>query len=230
MILTPGKLQSNERSEGAKAAPFAFAKTFRMNTKQAGFTLIEIMIVIAIIAGIIAVGAPKLFSTSSAMRTAVRKLAVMTREVRNNSRLYNVTSRIVINIDAEKGHQYTVESAEGNAPLLSEDQQKELDDLTAAQREGEGVKTKFSQDSRVLKGAVSLPKGLFFDGIEFGSRQKEVTEGTAMIHFFPRGLAEEVAIHLSDKKSLNWTITINPLTGRADVYERKISLKELRAP
>jgi Tfp pilus assembly protein FimT len=185
------------------------------------------MIVIAIIAGIIAIGAPKLFSSAAAQRTAVRKLAVMTREIRNNSRLYNCTTRIVISMEKDKGHGYTIESAEGNAALMTEDQEKEVEKLTDIQKENEGKSAKFSQETRVLKKPIALPKGLFFESVEYTGRTKPITEGTAMVNFFPQGLSEEVAIHMTDRKTLNWTIAINPLTGRADVYERKITLKEI---
>jgi general secretion pathway protein H len=223
VIVTNDDSIAKERlSRGARRVPFALKRDSR------GFTLIEIMIVIAIIAGIIAIGAPKLFSSSASMRTAVRKLAVLTREVRNNSRLYNVTSRLVISIGKEKGDSYWVESAEGVAPLMTEDQEKEIEKLTEIQKESSVKSAHFQQDSRVLKGTVTLPKGLHFEEVEYGAREKSIGEGNAMIHFFPQGISEEVAIHLTDHKTLNWTITINPLTGRADVFEKKVTLKELR--
>lgn len=202
--------------------PFAFRRS------SFGFTLVEIMIVLAIIMGVLVAGAPKLFSSGSSMRTSVRKIAVMTREVRNNARLYNTTNRLVINMDPEKGHSYWVESASGVTPLLSEDQEKEIEKLTELQKESSQDKNKFQQDTRFTKGAVSLPKGLFFENVEFGAREKAIDQGVAYIHFFPSGLSEDVAIHMTDRKTLNWTILINPLTGRAEVLERKVSLKELR--
>ena len=78
-----------------------------------------------------------------------------------------------------------------------------------------------------MKKPVDLTRGLFFESIEYAERKEAITTGKAYVHFFPSGLAEQVAIHITDKKTLNWTITIHPLTGRAEVYERKVSLKEL---
>jgi len=194
---------------------------------ERGFTLIEIMIVIAIIAATLALGGGRLFNSSTQKRSTVRKIGTMTREIRNLARLYNVTGRLVISMGEEK-HSYWVESAPGNATLLTEDQQKELEKLTSSQREDEQPKTEFEMDKRVTKQEQELPRGLFFDRVEYGARTEDVAGGVAYIHFFPQGLSEEAAIHLTDRKSLHWTITVNPLTGRADVFERNVTLKELR--
>jgi general secretion pathway protein H len=188
--------------------------------------MIEIMIVMVILVAILAIGAPMMFTTSSAMRGAIREMAVRTREIRNIGRMYGSTMRLVINMNDDKGHSYWVESAPGTVTLLSDEQLKELEKLTSAQRESEAQKSEFEMDSRVMKKAEKLPRGMFFESVEYNNREP-VTSGPAFIHFFPQGLSESSAIHLTDRKKLNWTITINPLSGRADVFESKISLKEL---
>jgi general secretion pathway protein H len=198
-------------------------------TPSSGYTLLEIMVVMGILAAVLAIGAGKLFKSSDAMRAQIRKFAVMTREVRNIARLTSSTMRIAIKIDDEKGHQYWVESASGNVTLLSEDKQKELDQMSAIAREDEKPKDEFAQDTRVMKKPENLPRGLFFESVEINGKEAPITSGMAYIHFFPQGLTQEAAIHLTDRKTLNWTITINPLTGRADVFERKLTLKELHA-
>ncbi len=197
------------------------------NTER-GFTLVEIMIVIAIIAGVLAIGVPKMFSSSTAMRGAVRKIAVMSRDIRNNSRLYDVTTRLVISLDKQKGYSYAVESSPGVVLMASETKEKELEKLTTLQQEGEKKKTDFSPEARVLKKVVGLPKGMIFEDVEKGGQTEIITEGKAYINFYPQGLAEESAIHLGDGKALHWTIVVNPLTGRADVYEKHVTLKEIK--
>ena len=196
-------------------------------TGNRGFTLIEIMIVIAILAGVMAIGVPRLFNSTTQMRTAIRKLAIVPREIRNIARLYNMTGRIVVNMDDEKGHSFWVETAPGSVTFLSKEQEEELARMTTSQREENTPKTQFQAETRVMKKPSSLPRGLFFESVEYAGKDKDITGGRAYVHFFPQGRAEEVAIHLTDKKTLNWTVTIHPLTGRADVYERKVTLKEL---
>lgn len=196
--------------------------------RQKGMTLIEIMIVLAIITAVLAIGGPRIFSSAASKRAAVRKLAVLSREIRNVARLYNETNRLVIKMDDEKGHTYSVESAPGNAIMLNEDQMKDIERMTEMQRKDAGIAEQFKPSSRVLKGEVALPKGLFFADVEYGNKKELVEKGRTYVHFFPHGLSEEVAIHVTDRRTLNWTITVHPLTGRADVYERRASLKELR--
>jgi general secretion pathway protein H len=228
-VLTPKT--ENISSRGAaykKYAVFRFGRDLSLQSAR-GFTLIEVMVVIAILAAVVAVGAPKLFNSSSQMRSSVRRMAIMTRDVRNIARLYNSTARMVFSMPKDKTHSYWVESASGNVTLMSEDQEQELEKLTKSQREDEQPKNEFEIDARVTKEAIDLPRGLFFEGVEYDNRKEMIGSGVAYVHFFPQGLAEGAAIHLTNRKTLNWTIAINPLTGRAEVYERKISLKELRA-
>ena len=102
-----------------------------------GFTLIEIMIVVAIIAAVLAIGGPKLFNTKNQMRSAVRRLAVTTRDMRNVARLKNSTVRLVIDMSSPKTHKYIIESAPGTIGLKSEEQEKrgsKVNELTAQGR------------------------------------------------------------------------------------------------
>ncbi len=204
---------------------------FRPN---AGFTLIEVMTVIFIIAIVMGLGARRLFDSTTAMRSGIRKLAIMTRDLRNQARLTGSTMRFAIQLDEpqknQKGQVYSIESAPGNVTLLSEELRQELEKKTSIQREDEKPKEAFSADTRILKKPEKLPRGLYFESVELASRKEPLVEGKAYIHFFPQGLAEEAVIHLTDHKTLNWTIAINPLTGRATVYERKLTLKEIRGP
>ncbi len=197
--------------------------------KKSGFTLIEVMVVIAIIAGVMVIGAPKMFSTSTAMRGAIRKIAVLTRDIRNNSRLYGVTTRLVLIVASDKVGSYSVESSPGVVLLRTETQEKDLEKLTDSQQGESKTKVEFSPEARVLKKPVSFPRGLLIEDVEKTGHDHPVTEGKAFINFFPQGLAEEAAIHIGDGKTLHWTIVINPLTGRADVYEKRVTLKEIKS-
>jgi general secretion pathway protein H len=202
-----------------------------MSTSKArGFTLIEIMVVLAIIGAIMVSIAPRLVDRKSKMKESVRKLATLTREIHNAARLYNSTYRIVIKMDEKKGHSYSIESAPGNVTLLSSAQEEEMQKMISSDQEKAKSKSKhqFAEDSRILKKPVELPNGFYFGEIEYGNRSEGISEGVAYIHFFPQGLTEEAVIHLTDRKTLNWTIALHPITGRADLYEKKLGLKDLR--
>lgn len=196
-------------------------------TNQRGFTLIEIMVVMLIIAGVLAVGGTRIFNPNENRRSQVRKIAVETKELRTSARLQNATFRLVIAMDNEKGHKFWVESASGHALQLSEAQEKELEKLTEIQRETvyKG-KSKFTRDKKTGKD-TPLTGGLFFEGVEIAGHSKETTAGLAYVHFFPQGLSDEAVIKIGDRKNQHWTIAIHPLTGAAQIYNRAVSLKEL---
>jgi general secretion pathway protein H len=196
-------------------------------TGSKGFTLIEVMIVIAIIAAVLAVGSQSLLNKNNQMRSAVHNVAMVTRVMRDVARMSGVTTRMVILMDEEKGHAYWVESSSGATLLLTEDQEAELEKLTELQRQSVEKKSSFSIEKRVTPKPVKLPRGLFFESVEYTQRSKPITDGKAYIHYLPQGLAEKAAIHITDRKKLNWTLEINPLTGKATIYEKNVALKEL---
>ncbi len=194
-----------------------------------GFTLIEIMIVLLIIGGVLAVGGTRIFNPNENRRGQVRKIAIDTKSLRTNARLQNATFRMVFQMDKDKGHKFWVESASGHALQLSEAQEKELDSLTTIQREDSYKgKSKFTKDGKLGK-EIELTTGLVFEGIEISGRSKEITSGLAYVHFFPQGLSDEALIKIGDRKNQHWTIKIHPLTGSAEILNGTLSFKELQA-
>ncbi len=204
------------------------AKISKKRFWQGGFTLIEIMIVITIIAAVMAIGAPLLVNKKSKMKSTIQKIAVMAREVHSLAKLENRTYRIVLSMNQDKGHSYWVESANGQVGLLSEEKEKELSFLTKIDRDEKVGESPFKIDTHVTKEPIKFPKDLYVLSVEYGSRSAVIDSGVAYIHFLPQGLTEEAVIHLGDRKTLNWTIAIHPLTGRATIFEKYVSLKELQ--
>lgn len=195
----------------------------------------EIMIVVAIIAGVVAIGIPRLANQKGRMRSEVQRIAVLSREIFNAARLQNRTFRLVFEMGATSSRFY-VESAPGQVALLSEEQQKELDEETD-DREAELKKlnpNKFEIETKYVKKPEEMPGGLRIESIEYAGRKTGATppgEGDkaikATIHYFPQGLAEQAVIRFTDGTSLGWTIVINPLTGKANIFDKKLSLKDI---
>lgn len=189
---------------------------------DSGFTLIEVMVTITIIAVVMSIGASQLGRKGTDLRNAVRSLSLAIKQCHHTAKVTQSTLRLVFRLDEKKGHSFSVDSSPGTAALMTDEQIKNLDkDRTDAEKANDG----FTE----LKKPTLLPKGLFISKIEYTSKTDPVEAGITSIHFFPQGLVEETAIHLTDRKTLNWTIIIRPLTGRADVYDGDLPLKELRA-
>ncbi len=194
----------------------------------------EIMIVVAIIAGIVAIGIPRLANQKGRMRSEIQRIAVLSREVFNAARLQNRTFRIVFEMGASTSRFY-VESAPGQVALLSEDQQKELDEKTSMDKEEIAKRNpnKFELETKYVKKPEEMPGGLRIESIEYAGRKEGITHPDdekvikATVHYFPQGLAEQAVIRFTDGKTLGWTIVINPLTGKANVFDKKLTLKDI---
>lgn len=192
--------------------------------KKNGFTLIEVMIVIAIIAGLIAVGAPRLLKKDANIKTTARQLTVLVKEIRNRAKLFNSTYRLVIRL--EKGQEsYWVEK--GSGPLMVDPEKiaKDFENRNKKSEE-EAPPPLFTLDKSLTKKERTLPEKLFFAQVETMNMSQPVTEGIAYIHFFPEGMLEASAIQITDQKN-TWTLVFNPLTGQADIIEKAVNLKDL---
>jgi prepilin-type N-terminal cleavage/methylation domain-containing protein len=189
-----------------------------------GFTLIEILIVLALVATLVTYAVPKL-STGDQVRAAVRRLTVITKETQTAARLTGNVHRLVIDMpeDEKKEHQYWVETANQKGAKLSfsneGDKDKKEDEDTSA--------TGFEIDARTTKKAETLPSKFYFEDVEFSEKNK-VLNGKAYIYFFPQGLVTKAAIHITNRKAIKWSIILNPLTGVGTVFSEYKSLKDVQ--
>ena len=183
-----------------------------------GFSLLEIMIVLALVAGIFAIGLPAIKTKESANRKIIRELALLGKAVRNQSRLKNMTHRIAFKMD-EKENSYWVESAQGSVLTKSKEDRKAEDHDPANPFQ---KTTKFFKEDRVL------PKKLFIGSVETESTEEALTRGIAYIYFSPEGLIEKSVIQITDRDKMTTSLTYNPLTGHADIIEKPVHLRELR--
>ena len=194
----------------------------------------ELMIVLIIVGFFITFGARKMVNRGTEMKASVRRFSAMTKKLRNRARLDNKTYRLVFDLPSDKKKQqnYWIESTDKPALLLNEEQREELEETL---EEDEKTKQKpdaqgFVTDTRVIKNSpASLPDGLYFESIELdGDPIEKITEGRVYIYFFPQGYVQGSAIHLTNRDSLNWTLVIQSLTGRVDIYPKYRGLEDFK--
>lgn len=191
---------------------------------QSAFTLIEVMVVLIIITGVAVLGLPRIGSHTNELKATIRKLSVLGKQLQVHSRLEHKTYRLAFHLSKDKPHSFWVESAPGYVSESAdeeEDDEREEDDEKKAQ-----TFNTFQPDTSILKKPISLPKPLLFKDIELEDRVNK--EGKVYVHFFPQGIIEETAIHLSDGDELNWTISYHSLTGKGHIISRHLPLKALR--
>ncbi len=192
--------------------------------RQSGFTLIEILIVMVIIAGLVTFAIPRI-SPIDRLRSVVRKFAVFTRQTQTAARLTGNVHRMVISIPSDEKKQASfwveVASSKTATTTLTNETDKE-------KKEGqETSETGYALEGKISKNPVVLPDNFYFEDIQFSDKQK-VTTGKAYIYFFPQGFVTKAAIHITNKKSLHWTIVINPLTGVSSVLDQYKNFGDLQ--
>jgi len=198
------------------------SRAFQNNTE--GFSLVEIMIVLALIGIIMGMGSTYIASPKSKLKSAVRVFGSKMKRLRQRARIDNVTYRLVFNMpeDRDVAHTYWVESSTSSkAKIIGEEELEE--ELDAAEESG----TKGDpQGFKITDEPKTLPKGLKFRSIEVAGLEDEIDSGRAYIFFFPQGYVQESAIHITDGEKMNWTILVHPLTGRTEILTKYVALED----
>jgi general secretion pathway protein H len=218
--------------------------------KAKGVTLLEVILAVAIVAALITVVAPRLGGRNNQIKAVVRKIAVISRDIKSQAKLQNSTYRLVIDIGgseaeppadenpfnrtdtSDKTYSFWVEKAPGS--VLGDQAEAEEEAREEAARSGDTAEAahannEFAPDTRIMKKPEVLPSGMKFDLVELASRKDPITEGRVYIYYLPQGYVEESAIQISYGDALKWTIAIRPLTGRADIYQEHLLLKDVRS-
>ncbi len=178
---------------------------------SAGFSLIEILIVIALVALITAVGIP---SINNAFRTSkesfARKMAITLREARDRAMLTDKLVRLRIDLDNQE---YWLEEAPSNYMLPTQPERG------LSEREREEKKKKEEGTFRLLKeitsAKVKLPTGLSLVEVISPRAKMPMKEGIADVYFYNNGSTDGVAIHLEDEDKVKQSLKLHPVTGHS---------------
>lgn len=189
-----------------------------------GFSLFEILIVLGVIGGTMALLIPQIRRSDNGIRKVNRHLYVLTKDVRNQARLKNRTFRIVFNMEGAP-HSYWVESAAGLVIPKSEEAIEKEANLS----EEEKPASQFQKEEKYTKKEFQVPRDWFFLHVETASRKQPVTEGQAYIYFSPQGLVEPAVIQITNRKQATWSLVVNSLTGQSDIVDKAIALRDTQS-
>ncbi len=191
-------------------------------SSQHGFTLIEILIVLGIMAAVLTLGLSRFRKSDNNFRATFREMTVLSKEIRNQARLKQTFFRLMIQVKSDES-KYWVE--QGSA-IESKDSKLEL--MTEEEKERRGddkKKSSFTLYKKLTKKEKPLPKGLSFKSLEI-LNAKPLTDGLGAIYFSPEGLVEASIIHITDGKT-TWSLFINPLTGIIEIANEEIRLEDI---
>jgi prepilin-type N-terminal cleavage/methylation domain-containing protein len=191
--------------------------------KQKGFSLIEILIVITLIALVVIIAMPNVSSFFQvSLGAATRDLAVISKETFHTSLITGRVFRIVYDL---KKSEYWVESTLSATLLDTKESRERLEKRKKVVAEATGAA--FSMDGNISKKKRRLPTGVFFEDVVTDKDSKPQKEGVVMQHFFPYSLAEQVIVHLKDSANHRATLVISPTNGNTDFYAYYVDPKDV---
>ena len=201
-----------------------------IKTDPKAFTLLEVMIVLAILAAFVTLALPRLGNRNYEVKSNLRRLSVLSKELRSLAKIRNSVYRLVIRMDnedpSERVNEYWVEVNTQKDWVPPEEIEEQPFEEEEEEDSEEGPPKEFQIADRITSKPQSLTSGLIFDGVDLGE-DNVIDYGVAYIHYLPQGFVQEAVIHLKFGEDSFWSLAIHPLTGRADIVARKISLEEI---
>ncbi|MFH1469712.1 MAG: prepilin-type N-terminal cleavage/methylation domain-containing protein [Pseudomonadota bacterium] len=228
--------------------------THRMPAPRSGFTLVEVMVTIAIILLILGIGIPSMAGLLGLQqRGVVHQLATTFAYLRDEATLRNVTFRIVFDLDKRS---WTVQAGSPDATIFENQEDREeweeelesrLSRFTEREIEEGAAKELEDQTGRfqnlediTLDAQVELPGGSAFAWVwtpQFEEPQEPHAEAPedpeentiVYAHIFPDGQMEPVVIRIVDEDDPDdgWTLIVEPLTGRIHLENTLVEPEDL---
>jgi general secretion pathway protein H len=191
--------------------------------RQGGFTLIELIIVIAVFAGVMSLAVNTFNQISSTqIRVGSNRIAQALRYSFEYAVTHGKYVRLVISIDAG-----TISAESTDDPIFlsmekrevgidpQELTEKQKEDIEKAKEEGRPPPKmiRFSKDQVIP--TIELDKDVQIKGVFTANQTDIFTSGKAYIHYFPNGFAEPALVYVGGKNSeLVYTLMLSPLTGK----------------
>ena len=201
----------------------------RQSVVRAGFTLIEVMIVLVIVGGMTGMVISRMGGRRDELRAALRNLTVVIKTLHEDARLRSKTYRLVIKMGGKQSS-YSIESTTSDVVLKTAEEKEALEKKKKdkGKEASKEFSDGFSEDKSIMKKEKPLPKDFFFNSLEQADMKQVQTEGAGYIYFFPQGLTQESVIEITDKeKKMEWSIYVSPLSGEARLYSKFIKLSEV---
>jgi general secretion pathway protein H len=193
-----------------------------------GFTLLEVMIVLALVSAIVVLGIPRIKGPENNVKSILRHLTVLSREIRNESRAKNKTHRLVFNLEEGK-QSYWVEATEGMVltPEKQEDSKKNEQEKSES-----AAANSFSKSEKFFKGVKKIPDGVLIHAVETTWEAEPVKQGKAYVYYSPQGMVDKAVVVFKSSKTIPrenfWSLVTNPLTGQMGVFEKEVLLRDLK--
>lgn len=199
----------------AKVTPRTSRLTnFNKPYAQKGFSLIEILVVLGIIATLVGFGVTRLNFKQGNLKTTVRHLTVLSRELRQHARIKQTKYRIAFDLEADP-NTYWVERFNPNPP--DPEEEKKSDEPFSP----------YEKDDSLLKDEKKLPPGVKIKSVINTTDFKQGLDNKkGYIHFYASGVTDAAIIIVTQGTQTN-SLIIQPLSGRAELVDKEVSLEDI---
>lgn len=209
---------------------------FRKRSAPLGFSLLELMVVVVLLGGLIAIVIPSIRSLSSLdLKNEITRIAGLSSEVYALSAISGKTHRIVFDLDTQK---YWVEEKVGDAgeirPELGyEELMKVQIEKNASAKETEAA-NRFLPSFKEVEGRLGEKYTLSGDMIIHGAWTEQMTEvartGQVSIYFFSGGYTQSAFVSLSikgEEEESSIYMALSPLTGAVEINRGEPTISDL---
>jgi prepilin-type N-terminal cleavage/methylation domain-containing protein len=201
-----------------------------------GFTMLELMVVVVLIAGLMAIVIPALSSIAGAdVKNEVTRMIGLTQEVYARAAISGITHRINIDLDNQN---YWVEVKEGEAGTIAPEMgYEELMNvlITKSKKEAENAfeyqyVPHYKEVSGPLGEKSTLEKNIVFHGAWTEQMPEVARTGIVSIYFFSGGYTQASFVSLAqkgDQEDTSIYVALSPLTGAASTNQGEPNIKDL---
>lgn len=198
--------------------------SFTLSAKHlAGFTLLELMVVVTLVAGLMAVAIPTIRSLGGLdLKNEVIKIAGLSSEVYALAAISGKTHRIVFDMDNQ---QYWVEEKVGDAgeiqPELGyEDLFKSKTEKKDENNPGDKFAPSFKEAEGYKDTKTTLHKNLVIHGVWTEDMTEVSRSGKAALYFFAGGYTQASFVSVAikgEEQETSMYVALNPLTAMATI-------------
>ena len=187
-------------------------------TKSSGFTLIEILITITLVALVTAIAIP---SFTYVFRVSIddfgRQLGTVNREARDYAILRDMVVRIRFSIADQA---YLVEAGPPTILLPSEtDLEKMKKEARKEEKKDEKQSSPFQPIKDLTKDWKKIPANIRLVSISSPSVKQPIEEGEESIYYFPKGVAQTLVLHVEDQDKVQRSISFHPINSKVKIVE-----------
>lgn len=178
---------------------------FLQTTYKKGFSLIEVLIAVAIVASSLILILPQMNRSENKTKKVLRELQSLNRTLYSYSRIKNKSYRLALQLNRDEPA-YWVE--------IKRNQKIDFSKLSSDSLPPHPF---FEKDNHFSK--ETLPKGLFFDW-----PHETPAQDILYIIYDPHYFSDSVTILLRKNTQFAWTLFFNPLLGELEIVEGEKSI------